>query len=213
MVRVAVRAPGCTPPHWVNRRALGGSKAYTVTSTPHGGQRRVVPWIHWSFLSATGNVVEHRLHVGGLGQHVVVHLVEGGRALACWLPRTTTLTQAYRPGAASGWPLTCDGGVPGCRALDVLGELDPRSRANVDHRPVKVLGVADGDQCLAGPDFDAVAVGAAVGGLPPVYLCHITYCDRLITFREQFTTRPTRSVTNSLQSAHAGHDTHCATGQ
>src|SRR5271155_6107608 len=33
MVRAAVRAPGCTPPHWVNRQALDGSKAYTVTST------------------------------------------------------------------------------------------------------------------------------------------------------------------------------------
>src|SRR5271169_5023882 len=103
--------------------------------------------------------------------------------------------------------------VPGCRAPDVLGELDPCSRANVDHRPVRVLGVPDGDQCLAGPDFDAVAVGAAVGGLPPVYLNHVTYCDRLITTREQPTARPAQSVTNSLQSAHAGHDVHCATGQ
>jgi len=95
--------------------------------------------------------------------------------------------------------------VPGCRLLDVLGELDPRSRANVDHRPVRVLGVPDGDQCLAGPDFDAVAVGSAVGGFPPVHLGHITYCDRLITFREQPTAPHVRSVTNSLQSAHAGH--------
>src|SRR5580693_588019 len=99
--------------------------------------------------------------------------------------------------------------VPGCRALDVLGELDPCARAHVDHRPVRVLGVPDGDQCLAGPDFDAVAVGAAVGGLPPVYLGHVTYCDTPITLREQPMTRPTRSVTNSLQSAHAGHGAHC----
>jgi hypothetical protein len=116
-----------------------------------------------------------------------------------------TLIRSHRPGAASGWPLTCDGRVPGCRALDVLGELDPRSRANVDHRPVRVLGVPDGDQCLAGPDFDAVAVGSAVGGLPPVYLGHITYCDRSITLREQPTAPHVRSVTNSLHSAHAGH--------
>src|SRR6202030_4867868 len=93
--------------------------------------------------------------------------------------------------------------VPGCRVLEVLGELDPCSRAHVDHRPVRVLGVPDGDQCLAGPDFDAVAVGAAVGGLTPVCLDHVTYCDRLITFREQPAARHTRSVTNSLQSAHA----------
>ena len=36
MVRVAVRAPGCTPPNWVNRRALGGSKAYTARTDPRG---------------------------------------------------------------------------------------------------------------------------------------------------------------------------------
>src|SRR5580692_1882703 len=100
--------------------------------------------------------------------------------------------------------------VPGCRALDVLGELGPCTQAHVDYRPVRVPGIPDGDQCLAGPDFDTVAVGTAVGGLPPVYLDHVTYCDRLITFREQPTTRPARSVTNSLQSAHAGHDAHCA---
>src|ERR1700719_2474585 len=103
--------------------------------------------------------------------------------------------------------------VPGCRVLDVLGELDPCSRADVDHRPVRVLGIPDGDQCLAGPDFDAVAVGAAVGGLPPVYLSHVTNCDRSVTFREQQTTPPARYVTNSLQFAHAGQDAHCETGQ
>ena len=100
--------------------------------------------------------------------------------------------------------------MPGCRALDVLGELDPCSRAHVDYRPVRVPGIPDGDQCLAGPDFDAVAVGSAVGGLPPVYLSHVTYCDRLITFREQPTARSAQSVTNSLQTAHAGHDAQCA---
>ena len=114
------------------------------------------------------------------------------------------------PGTGDAWPASLPdvSSGPGCRALDLLGELRPCSRAYVDHRSVRVFGVPDGDQCLAGPDFDAVAVGAAVGGLPPVCLSHVTYGDRSITFREQPMARPAQSVTNSLQSAHAGHDAH-----
>jgi len=79
--------------------------------------------------------------------------------------------------------------VLGCRALDVLGELSPCFGAHVDHRPVRVLGVPDGDQCVAGPDFDAVPAGAAVGGFTPVRLCHATYCDRSVTYCEESTFR------------------------
>ena len=60
----------------------------------------------------------------------------------------------------------------GCRALDVLGELGPCFRAHVNHRPVRVLGVPDGDHCVAGPDFDAVSEGAAVGGFTPAHLSY-----------------------------------------
>ena len=115
-------------------------------------------------------------------------------------------TSGWPPTCTSGWPPTCCRAVsvaPRCHALDLLGELGPSPGAHVDHRPARVGGVPDGDQCLAGPDFDAVAVGTTVGGFPPVYLGHVTYCDRLITFREQPAARHTQSVTNSLQSAHS----------
>ena len=71
--------------------------------------------------------------------------------------------------------------VLGPRALDVRGELGPCFRAHVDYRPVRVLGVPDGDQYMAGPDFDAVSKGAAVGGFTPVHLCHTTHSDIFIT--------------------------------
>jgi len=81
---------------------------------------------------------------------------------------------ACRPGGGvSGWLLASWGPVswvPGCRVLEVLGELGPCSRAHVDHRPVRVPGVPDGDQCVAGPDLDAVSESAAVSGFSPVHL-------------------------------------------
>jgi hypothetical protein len=107
---------------------------------------------------------------------------------------------------ASGWPLACGrevSSVPGS-ALDALGELGPCLRAHADHGPVRVTGVPDGDLCRAGPGFDAVAEGAAVGGCPPVHQSHVTYCDRLITFREVPLACPARSVINSLHLAHTG---------
>lgn len=73
----------------------------------------------------------------------------------------------------------------GCRALDVRGELGPCFRAHLDHRPVRVLGVPGGDQGVAGRYFDAVLVGAAVGGCTPVHLCHATYSDLSVTFCEE----------------------------
>jgi hypothetical protein len=83
-------------------------------------------------------------------------------------------------GGVSGWRLSLwrvVSAVLGSRVLDVRGELGPCSGAYLDRRPVRVLGVPGGDQVVGGCGFDAVLVGAAVGGFTPVRQCHATYSD------------------------------------